>query len=170
MFVLSIVLAVLSGLAFVTGAVWAVCRFGQKVVRSGPEVWKEMQPKGDIQLGYGTGVAVESSASMRLCDMKTAWKNGLRREVMPFFIGMAGMLGLFLFIGLAMVLARTTEVRIFGWIVLAGFAYAVWFTVSGLNEDPGIPAEPGQAAEAARSAAGEKTSASSEPDKGAGTT
>lgn len=64
MFVLAIILAVLSGLTLVAGMAWALVRFGRKVVRSGPEVWKEMQPQGQIQLGYGTGVAVESRVSM----------------------------------------------------------------------------------------------------------
>jgi hypothetical protein len=66
MFVLAIVLAVLSGLTLVAGMVWAVARFGRKVVCSGPEVWQEMKPQGQIQLGYGTGMAVESRVSMRM--------------------------------------------------------------------------------------------------------
>jgi hypothetical protein len=164
MFVLAILLAVLSGLTLVAGMAWALVRFGRKAVRSGPEVWKEMQPQGQIQLGYGTGVAVESSVSMRLCDMKSAWKSGRRREVMPFFMGMAGLLGLFLFIGMALLLASSNVVKIVGGVLLVGFAYGVWFTVTGLNEDPGVPAEAG------RSADREKASAPPAPHNGVGTT
>jgi hypothetical protein len=44
-----------------------------------------------------------------------------------------------------MLLAETTVVRVTGGFFVACFAYGVWFTVSGLNEDPGIPAEASQA-------------------------
>lgn len=164
MFVLAIVLAVLSGLTLVVGMAWALVRFGRKSLRAGPEVWKEMQPQGQIQLGYGTGVAVESRVSMRLCDMKTAWKSGRQRDVMPFFMGMAGLLGLFLFIGLAMLLAETTVVRVMGGFFVACFAYGLWFTVSGLNEDPGGPAESSQTSRPLEAPAPAAGSAFAAPD------
>jgi hypothetical protein len=126
MFILFVALAVASLICLIAGGAMALARYGKTRRRSGPEVGAETmrgQLNGGSTFFAGWGMSVERKVDVSVGDLVAARRAGHRREGLPFLLAMAGLEGMLIFGGLALLLAM--ESKLFGGIVIAMGLYGL---------------------------------------------
>jgi hypothetical protein len=150
-----------AGLAFVAlvgGFAWALAERGRVTRRSGPEVHAELvereiaresRLRGESVVSRqvwagGTGHSVESSATYSTDEIVQAFRSGRLRPIAPGLLLVAGLFGLLVFGGLAL-LVRPGALRLVGLGLLVLACYGSFQFVSGLraaaerSQPPGSP-------------------------------
>ena len=134
MVVIFVVLAAVAAVMLGAGIALGVMDRGRTTVRKGPEIYGEMMAEsmhrdtlreGEIPIAQkvfatGKGVAWERGASYSVPEIKTMLREGNYRGALPALLVMAGLVGLPLFLGLAVLVAWSSEnARIAGGILVA---------------------------------------------------
>ncbi len=146
MFILFVVLSSVAFAALIAGFSWGLVVRGRTSTRKGPEIYGELMEekmdrealrKGGAQLARkaasgGKGVAWEREAEYSWGEIRCMLREHRLRKALPPLLVLGGMIGLTLFLGLALLVRLRW--KIFGLGLLAFTAYAVYLAVQGWRE------------------------------------
>jgi len=140
-----VVLLAISLLSFLGGVVWTVILHGQTTTRTGAQVGAEfMEEKmaretfraGKSSLArrawfWGKGWAVEREAAFTYAELKTMWKKGSYRAVLPMAMALVGMVGSVVLGGVLLLVTLDTPIP--GLILVAFGSYGAWLIIGGIR-------------------------------------
>lgn len=140
MFLVSCVLAILGFIMFFSAAAWIAIAYGKTRKRTGAHIGAEMMSqslrdslfKDDASVKgayfWGKGVAVDRTAIFTTAEIKSAWKSGNTRLVIPLLIAAVGFEMMVFFGGVSLLLRL--EDKIIGAGVIGASVYALWIVGS----------------------------------------
>ena len=146
MFIAFLILTILFGVALVAGFIWFMVSSGRTTRRSGREVGAEVMGAATDQEGdeegqvsiplagktwfRGTGVSVNSEASLSFAEIRQQIKTGNLRQVLPALLAIVGLVGTLFFLGLTLLAGGADA--IFGLFFVGVGLYAAYMVGSGI--------------------------------------
>jgi hypothetical protein len=147
MFIVFLVLAVLFGVSLIAGFILAMLQRGQSSTKRGPQVGAEQmqrrqrprRPGVNIDIPItgessfqGEGVEKEWDAVYSLAEIRQHLGAGRLRPVLPALMMIVGLIGLTLFLGVALVVGVSG--RVFGYFLIAFSLYSAYLLLSGMRK------------------------------------